>query len=541
MIFMIVQKIKISYFSFISLLFFLFIYTSCVSPLQNQMQIQQNNARIYYEIFPASFYDSNHDQIGDLKGIIKKLPYLSKILGIKGIWLMPIFKSFSYHKYDVVDYMSIDSDYGSLEDLQFLANECKKRDIHLILDLAINHTSHNHVWFKQALSGKKPYVKWYNFSPHFKSDYHNISNSRILSNTKVTEHLKNFWYEGHFGPVMPDLNLDNEELRAEILKICSYWLSQGVQGFRLDAVHWYYTANTQKNRDFLRWLYRELKKIKPDVYLVGEAWADNTVISELYQSNIPSFFNFSLSQSTGKLISAVRSKNAHNLSLFLEQWYNALPPAAIDAPFLTNHDQTRSAGALMDNIILQKQAAALYLLLPGSPFIYYGEEIGMQGGAGKDENKRQAFVWSTTRVEQGQCRSPVGANEYRPLKNGMKEQVKDKNSLLNFYRHVIAIKNNYPVLAQGTFSAINIINETDNIYGNNSTICAWKMEFQEIPHNQSFPLFVYHNLGDEEQILINSSELTKILHTINASEHNKKAQLIDNRLIIPAHSIVLAQ
>ncbi len=463
--------------------------TSCVSRVVGpQLPILDDQYRVFYEIYVASFYDANGDGKGDLAGILEKLDYLrdpqsAQALQIGGLWLMPVMPSPSYHKYDVTDYYQIDPAYGTLEDFKALAAACEERDIALIIDLPINHTSHLHPWFLAACTGDARYVDFYNFRDSFASGYHKVPGS-------------NLFYEGHFGSHMPDLNLANEAVRQEILNICRFWLDNGVRGFRLDAVAWFFNANTSENVRFLSWLQQELRTYSPDVYLVGEAWSDATTIVDLYRSGLPSFFNFPFSQSTGTLISSVRAGKGEQLAKALERWYTQLPKGAIDAPFLTNHDQARSASALMNNPVLQKQAAAVYLLLPGNPFMYYGEEIGMKGGSGKDENKRTPLYWSLT-DDTGMCDPPPGADDIRPVEAGIAEQLKDRDSLLNFYIATIGVKNRHPELARGEFAL------AESGY---SSVCAYTVTYK------GRALMVVHNLGEKQvEMTIPDAELVDSL------------------------------
>ena len=477
--------------------------TSCVSRVVGpQLPILDDQYRVFYEIYVASFYDANGDGKGDLAGILEKLDYLrdpqsAQALQIGGLWLMPVMPSPSYHKYDVTDYYQIDPAYGTLEDFKALAAACEERDIALIIDLPINHTSHLHPWFLAACTGDARYVDFYNFRDSFASGYHKVPGS-------------NLFYEGHFGSHMPDLNLANEAVRQEILNICRFWLDNGVRGFRLDAVAWFFNANTSENVRFLSWLQQELRTYSPDVYLVGEAWSDATTIVDLYRSGLPSFFNFPFSQSTGTLISSVRAGKGEQLSKALERWYAQLPKGAIDAPFLTNHDQARSASALMNNPVLQKQAAAVYLLLPGNPFMYYGEEIGMKGGSGKDENKRTPLYWSLT-DDTGMCDPPPGADDIRPVEAGIAVQLKDRDSLLNFYIATIGVKNRHPELARGEFAL------AESGY---SSVCAYTVTYE------GRALMVVHNLGEKQvEMTIPDAELVDSLAAGGTAPRYQKGTL----------------
>ncbi len=398
--------------------------------------------RNYYEIFVRSFYDSDGDGLGDLDGVREKLDYIVDDLGADGLWLMPIMPSPTYHKYDVMDYRSIDPEYGTLEDFDALVAEAHARDVRILLDLVVNHTSNRHPWFKEAVSAlwndeESPYIDYYNFSPEDPGQGWN----------KITD---KYYYECRFVAEMPDLNLDNPEVREEILSIAQFWLDRGADGFRLDAVTSFYTGHKEKNIEFLRWLNDGIKAIRPDAYLVGEAWTDGVTITDYYGSGLDSFFNFPYSQATGRLVAALNARTGRNLAGSLAEWnrtIQAARPGARDALFLSNHDHARSAGILMRDIRRQKMAAALYLLAPGNPFVYYGEELGMTG-SGKDENARLPMAWSTT-DPAGIPLPPPNATQTVEGIDGADRQLRDRNSLLQYYRRIFTIKARYPEIARG--------------------------------------------------------------------------------------------
>lgn len=455
--------------------------------------------RNYYEIFVGSFYDSNGNGIGDINGIIKKLDYLNdgdgksdKDLGIDGIWLMPIMPSPTYHKYDVTDYFEIDPQYGTMEDFEKLIKECNGRGIDLIIDLVLNHTSSQHPWFlsaKKSLTvapcGKEmcsyselcrehnKYVKYYNFSQEKLSGYHSVG-------------MPNGWYyEGVFWDQMPDLNLDNEEVWKEVEKISKFWIDKGVSGFRLDAVTSYYTGNVSKNVEALNRINTITKNYKEDAYIVGEAWTDAGSIENYYKSGIDSFFNFPYGDSNGLLVNTIRNKSGVGFAKRIEVWQKAIKSInenAIDATFLSNHDMGRSAGFLMRDLPKEKMAASLYLMMPGNSFIYYGEEIGMTG-SGKDENKRLPMVWSVDNKAGIPNASAGATSDNNSISAGVLEQDKDEESLLNFYRRAIKLKNMNPEVARGIVTAIDV---------GNDSICMYSCEYEDSK------IYVVHNLSDEE-------------------------------------------
>lgn len=415
--------------------------------------------RTYYEIFPYSFYDSNGDGVGDINGIISKLDYLNDgdtsttdDLGVEGIWLMPIMSSPSYHKYNVSDYLMVDEAYGTNEDFEKLIEEAHKRNIDVIIDFVINHTSRKHEWYQKAIEelreGKTDgYVQYYNF----KQD-NNISGWRAAG-------VDNWFYECQFDIDMPDLNLTNEKVRSEIQDIVKYWLDLGVDGFRLDAVKYYEISSKDGSIADLKWLYDYAKSVKEDVYMVGECWDGANIISSYYESGVDSFFNFDMQGSTGRINSAVNQEDAIGFVNYLENWQTIIRENnenAIDAPFISNHDTARSAGFFM-NLTSQKMAAAMYILSPGNSFIYYGEEIGMTGSA-TDPDKRTGMYWSSTDTT-GYVTSVPGASNKEVPEKSVEEQLADGNSLLSFYKRVIALKNQNPEIARGKLTAVDLGND----------------------------------------------------------------------------------
>jgi glycosidase len=258
---------------------------------------------------------------------------------------------------------------------------------------------------------------------------------------------------------MPDFNLDNPALREDLLKIAAFWLGRGADGFRLDAVVHFYEENTARNIDFLRWFKEEVKAIRPDSFLIAEAWKDQATILKLYESGVDSFFNFPFAGADGEIIRAIREKNGLNLARKAAGWQNgilAVNPQGADAPFLSNHDTGRSAGFLRRDPQQMKQAAALYLMLPGLPFVYYGEEIGMTG-SGRDENKRLPMLWSLT-DQAGMASAPAQADQAQRLKDPVDTQAGDPASLLNFYRHILAVRKAHPALTTGQVEALDLGN-----------------------------------------------------------------------------------
>ena len=421
--------------------------------------------RTYYEIFPYSFYDSNGDGIGDLNGITEKLDYLNDgdttttdDLGVEGIWLMPIMPSPSYHKYNVKDYKDIDPAYGTLDDFQKLVDESHKRNINVIIDFVINHTSRQHEWFKNAKKELKAgktdgYAQYYHFAKN-----KNESGWRGLG-------FDDWYYEAQFDDDMPDLNLQNEAVRKEIEEAAKFWLDMGVDGFRLDAVLWYEYPDNKGSIEDLKWFYDYVESVNKDAFVVGECWENSVTISNFYQSGVDSFFDFDEQGAQGRVATAVNKENAADYVKSIETWQKKIKeanPNAINTPFISNHDTARSAGFLSTDS-LRKMAAAMYILSPGNAFIYYGEEIGMTGSQ-SDPDKRTGMYWSAD-DKKGYVENIPGASNTTVPEKAVDEQEKDENSLLNFYKRVIALKNQNPEIENGDVTAVTFGDDVTNTAG----------------------------------------------------------------------------
>ena len=448
-----------------------------------------DNYRVWYEIFVYSFCDSDGDGTGDLQGVISKLDYLQE-LGVGGIWLMPIHPSTTYHKYNVSDYYSIDPAYGTMEDFDALMEACQQRNIRVILDLVVNHTGSEHPWFKEACAYLRdlpqgqdpntadcPYLDYYSFFP---------SAGNGLSQVTGTP----WYYESKFSYDMPDLNLANESLRDELTNIMDFWLKKGVAGFRLDAAKEFYSGQPSKNKEVLSWLQQTAQSLKPDVYLVAEVWESFTAIADYYDSGINSIFNFPFGDSSGKIVSILRSAgDPATISTYataLEKADNAYlqgNAAYIDAPFLSNHDVGRIAGFVSQDPAKTKLAGAMNLFMSGSAFVYYGEEIGMTG-SGDDPSKRAPMYWNEAR-DNGTTASPPGCTlpEEYPFES-LELQKGDDGSIYNYYRQAIAIRNALPVISHGRTTAetglnTGCVSAQRKTWGNESCIILMNIDSQK--------------------------------------------------------------
>ena len=499
---------------------------------EQALNIVDDNYRNYYEIFVYSFCDSDGDGIGDMKGITSKLDYISD-MGFNGIWLMPIMPSPTYHKYDTTDYYAIDPQYGTLEDFQNLLKECHNRGIKLIIDYVFNHTSAKHPWFTQAVDyletlkeGEEPdlkvcpYVGYYHFTT--------VDNG---SGSYYKAGSSHYFYEAVFWDQMPDLALESKELRKEIEKNAKYWLDMGVDGFRLDAIKEYYTKQTAKNIEVLQWFTEYVKNIKPDIYLVGECWDTSSVIASYYQSGIGSIFNYPLAQYNGIIISTVRKLGSHNAKslaksiMNLQDMYDKANPNYIDAPFLSNHDNTRISAQCVNDENLMKMAAGILLTLKGSPFVYYGEEIGMNSLGSKDEDKRLPMNWSKTDMT-GITNPPPGADVVEQKFAPLDEQQLDPLSLANYYKRALRIRNENPEIARGEVSVIDELVTED--------VCAVKKTYE------GSELVIVSNINKEPcTVDLTTAGLDKLKVRGYLTVDGSEVTLTDGLLNMPLYSIVI--
>ena len=417
------------------------------------------NARVYYQIFVGSFSDSNGDGLGDLRGIINRFDYLNDgdpnsgmSLGIEGIWLSPIFTSPTYHKYDCNDYYEIDPKFGTMEDLKELVELCHGRGVQIILDLVVNHTSTRHVWFQKFLTAHQnyddsdPYYDFYTWGTGSQPgrSFHKLGN---------TSHF----YEGNFSNEMPELNYDNPNVRQAMVDVAKFYLDLGVDGFRFDAAKYIYYGEAERNTDFWDWYMAELRSIKPDVYSVAEVW-DGDGVTIPYNSST-NCFNFTMSQVGGQIAQTAANGDPGVMARYIESYLQQIRAQRSDAmlcSFIANHDMDRTAGFLPISNGRAFVGANLNILTPGSPFIYYGEEIGLRGsrgGANTDANRRLAMLWG----DGDTVKDPIGADYDSAGRNGtVADQLPNGKSLYNHYKKLIAIRQANPEIAYGEFKALEL-------------------------------------------------------------------------------------
>jgi glycosidase len=445
-----------------------------VRPAANQ---EWARGAVFYEIFVRSFADSDGDGIGDFNGLTSKLDYLRNDLGVDGIWLMPVFQSPSYHGYDTTDYETIEKDYGTNADFHRFLEEAHRRGIRVILDFVMNHTSSEHPWFiDSASSSTSPKRDWYVWSatnPGWTQPW----------GGDPTWHLKNnAYYYGVFWSGMPDLNYRTPAVKEEMFRLGRHWLTEGADGFRLDATRYLVEdgpgpgqADTPETHQVLKEFAADVQRTKPDAILVAENTVGTPTLATYYADGLMNF-NFPLASA---IVDGVNSGNASRIRTTLRDMIAAYPPRIIDAPFLTNHDHTRIATQLNKDSRKLRNAAAVLLTLPGTPFIYYGEEVGLQNGpTSADESKRTPMPWTPT----GGFTTGTPWFAYAPgvATANVASEISDPQSLLSYYRNWIAARKRSVALLKGDITPL----ETS------SQILAFTRDSAD-EH-----VLVVHNLGD---------------------------------------------
>ncbi len=461
---------------------------------------------VYYEIFVRAWYDTNGDGIGDLNGVTAKLDYL-KSLGISGIWLMPINVSPSYHGYDITDYYGINPQYGSMADFQHLLDEAHKRGIAVTMDMVINHTSQQHPWFLAARDASDAHHDWFTWA-NGKPDL----SAESAAGGKIWHPIGNTWYLGDFGGGMPDLNYDNPAVRAEMVKVGQFWLSKGVDGFRLDAAkHIYDDFKSRENdpeivaKNVTWWTeFRDaMAKVNPQMTLVGEVTAESPTQLAPYLKPLGSIFDFPLAE---QLIVSAKGERVDQLDAPLKATYDAYRATGdlsfIDSTFLSNHDQERVMSRLGGDQNHMRMAAAMLLTLPGRPYLYYGEELGMEGRK-PDPNLREPMRWTR---EPGE-----GESRWKPssVKQGeavsVQAQESDPHSLLNTYRMLIGWRSQVSALRDGDL----VLQAT----GNPHVLAYWRNDGKQrvlVVHNLSGKPVTWktgeHVLPDGAAVLLSSQQ-----------------------------------
>lgn len=426
---------------------------------------------VFYEVFARSFQDSNDDGIGDLDGVTSRLDYLrakdhrggsgidTLSLGVTGVWLTPVFPSPSDHGYDVTDFKAIHPQLGTMESFDRLVAEAHARGIKVILDLPVNHTSSRHPWFLEACrdpsSPRRQFYLWrqdppaWTFADKPEGAWHPCG----------AEH-----YFATFGSDLPDLNWENPAVYDEILDVFLFWMARGIDGFRLDAAR-FLIKGPAGERDvpgthrIWQRLVADVKERHPDTLFVGEVWTDAAGIGSYHGEGreLDGAFAFPIS---GGILEAVANGRARSLARTLAEAQRHWRPIDFAFPFVTNHDMPRAASLLAAVPGGVELAALIYLTLPGTPFIYYGEEIGLLQGEGPghihDRGERTPMPWRPggQRGFTGDGQTPwLAFSKGQASVSGLRG---DEDSLWHRYRRLVGLRLGHVALTRGDLSDVRV-------------------------------------------------------------------------------------
>lgn len=479
------------------------------------MQKKWWHKSVVYQIYPRSFYDSNGDGIGDLRGIIQKLDYIAN-LGVDVIWLCPIFKSPNDDNgYDISDYRSIMPEFGTMEDLEELIREANERNIKILLDLVPNHTSDEHAWFVEARKSRdneyRDYYIWRDpVDGHEPNDLKSIFSGSAWEYDEVTGQ----YYLHMFSKKQPDLNWENPRVRNEMYDIMNFWLDKGIAGFRIDVIEMIgkkpdekITTNGPRLHEYIREMNQRTFG-KKELLTVGECWDADPEIAKIYTnpdgselSMIFQFEHFILDQVQGKEKWDLRPLNLLELKKVLSKWQTALKDSGWIGLCLNNHDLPRIVSRWGNDGVYREVCAKMFATLLygmwGTPFIYQGEELGMTNvkfpsidyykdvetinlyhdrlakGYSEEEimnsiyakgrdNARTPMQWSDD-INGGFTtgRPWIGVNPNYTTINAM-SQINDSNSIYNYYKKIIAIRKQKDVLIYGEYQLI--LEDDENIF-----------------------------------------------------------------------------
>ncbi|SDC57384.1 glucan 1,6-alpha-glucosidase [Paenibacillus sp. CF095] len=462
---------------------------------------------VVYQIYPRSFQDRNGDGIGDLKGIVSRLDYL-KELGIGAIWLSPVCKSpQDDYGYDISDYQDIDPMFGSLEDMETLILEAKKRDIRIIMDLVLNHTSDEHPWFQEAKKGKdNPYHDYYVWRDGVEGTPPNDLGSTFGGSAWEWVPEIGQYYLHLFSIKQPDLNWENPKVRQEIYNMINWWIDKGVGGFRLDVIDLIgkepdskITGNGSNLHQYIRELSMETFQKAEDLLTVGETWGATPEIAKLYSnpdgsefSMVFQFEHISLDEQEGKGKWDLKPLDVMALKKVLSKWQTELKGDAWNSLFWNNHDLPRIVSRWGNDgefrVESAKMLATLLHGMQGTPYIYQGEELGMTNvqyaiedyrdiellnfykermGNGYPEqsvmesiyakgrdNARTPMQWDTSDnagFTQGEPWIKVNPN-YKHIH--AEESLNNPESIFHYYRKLIQLRKDHEVIVYGDYELI---------------------------------------------------------------------------------------
>ena len=471
---------------------------------------------VVYQVYPRSFQDSNGDGIGDLKGIIQRLDYLA-YLGIDAIWLSPVYKSPNDDNgYDISDYQEIMDEFGTMEDMEILIAEAMKRNIRIVMDLVVNHTSDEHPWFVEARQSRdNQYRDFYIWSdPDSQGNPPNDLGSTFSGPAWEYSELTGQYYLHLFSKKQPDLNWENEEVRNKVYDMMNFWIDKGIGGFRMDVIDLVgkqpfkkITGNGPKLHEYLQEMNRATFGNK-DLMTVGETWGATPEIAKLYSkpnrnelSMVFQFEHSGLDQQPGKEKWDLIDLSIPALKDVFSKWQTELASEGWNSLFWNNHDLPRIISRWGNDKEFRVQSGKMFAillhLLKGTPYIYQGEEIGMinypvetieevddiesinmynvrlsQGYAKEDildsinakgrDNARTPMQWNDSKNAGFTSNKPwLHINPNYPEIN-VEKALEEKDSLFYTYKKLIQLRHEHPIVVWGTYNLVDT--EDENIF-----------------------------------------------------------------------------
>ncbi|KUP09729.1 glucan 1,6-alpha-glucosidase [Bacillus coahuilensis m2-6] len=463
---------------------------------------------VLYQIYPRSFQDSNGDGIGDLRGIIQRLDYL-QTLGINGIWLSPVYKSPNDDNgYDISDYEDIMDEFGTMSDMDELIEEANKRDIKIIMDLVVNHTSDEHPWFIEAKKSKdNEYRDYYVWRDPVNGEVPNGMRSAFSGSAWEYDEESGQYYLHIFSKKQPDLNWENERVRKEVWDMMNYWLDKGIGGFRLDVIDLVgkipdqeITGNGPKLHDYLQEMNRETFGNYENILTVGETWGATPEIAKLYSnpernelSMIFQFEHILLDQQPDQEKWDLKPLDVKELKQVLAKWQTSLGTEGWNSLFWNNHDLPRIVSRWGNDKEYRVESAKMFAILlhmmKGTPYIYQGEEIGMTNrpvtsidevediesvnmyherlasGYTKEailesintkgrDNARTPMQWDETANGGFTTGTPwLHVNENYGEIN-VRKNLEDPQSIFHTYQQLIQLRKDHPIVVWGEFELV---------------------------------------------------------------------------------------
>ncbi|WP_312542177.1 alpha-glucosidase [Enterococcus sp.] len=471
---------------------------------------------VVYQVYPRSFQDSNGDGIGDLKGIIQRLDYLA-YLGIDAIWLSPVYKSPNDDNgYDISDYQEIMDEFGTMEDMEILIAEAMKRNIRIVMDLVVNHTSDEHPWFVEARQSRdNQYRDFYIWSdPDSQGNPPNDLGSTFSGPAWEYSELTGQYYLHLFSKKQPDLNWENQEVRQSVYDMMNFWIEKGIGGFRMDVIDLVgkqpfkkITGNGPKLHEYLQEMNRATFGNK-DLMTVGETWGATPEIAKLYSkpnrnelSMVFQFEHSGLDQQPGKEKWDLIDLSVPALKDVFSKWQTELASEGWNSLFWNNHDLPRIISRWGNDKEFRVQSGKMFAillhLLKGTPYIYQGEEIGMinypvetieevddiesinmynvrlsQGYAKEDildsinakgrDNARTPMQWNDSKNAGFTSNKPwLHINPNYPEIN-VEKALEEKDSLFYTYKKLIQLRHEHPIVVWGTYNLVDT--EDENIF-----------------------------------------------------------------------------